>query len=450
MATNLPAVLANTGARDLVPYDPDQTIQSRLRLSLIAIAVLVFGFGAAMAFIPIGGAVVGGGQVGVESRVKRVAHPTGGIILAIYVQNGDHVNKGDILMRLDDQVSGTQSTLSSLTVDQLMAQRARLEAERLGTGSIAFPADLRARARTDAGAGKAMADEQKLFGIRRGEMGGIRAQLASRIVQYGKQIAGYQAQIGALEKQQALIEPERASVRELWDKNLVTIGRLNQIERTSVDMQGNIAALQAQIAQAQARISETNEQLLQQSETRRGEAGTQLATINGTLNQEQIRSVNATDLHDRSVIRAPYSGTVDKLAFATIGDVVKPAETIMEVVPDRDRLLVEAMISPADIDQVRDGQKARIRFSAFSNTATPEIAGKVMFVAPERTTDMEARQTYYAVRVEVDARDLARSPEMKLRPGMPAEVFIETGSRSMLSYITKPLRDQFARAFRDN
>lgn len=448
MASNLPAVLANSGAGNLVAYDPDATIASRLRLSLIAIAILVIGLGGAMVFVPIGGAVVGGGQVGVESRVKRVAHPTGGIISALYVQNGDHVNKGDILMRLDDQVSGTQSELSSLTVDQLLAQRARLEAERLGTATIAFPAELRAR--TDPGARKAMADEQKLFSIRQSEQGGMRAQLSARVAQNRKQIDGYRAQIGALQKQAALIEPERASVKELWDKNLVTISRLNQIERTSVDMQGSIASLQAQIAQTEARITEANEQLLQLGQTRRADAGTQLATINGTLNQEQIRSVNATDLHERSVIRAPYSGTVDKLAFATIGDVVRPAETIMEVVPDRDRLLVEAMVSPADIDQVAQGQRARIRFTAFNSTATPEIAGRVKFVAPERTTDEQARQSYYAVRVEVDAKDLARWPEMKLRPGMPAEIFIETGSRSMLSYITKPLRDQFARAFRDN
>ncbi len=449
MATRLPAILERAATPDLANYDPDAKIRSRLRLSLIAVAILILGFGSAMAFVPIGGAVVGGGQVGVETRIKRVAHPTGGIISAIYVKNGDHVKKGDILMRLDDQVTGTQSQLSSLTVDQLMAQRARLEAERLGSPSIAFPPELRARAATDAGARKAMADEMKLFAIRGSEQGGIQAQLAARVAQYRKQINGYEAQIDALQKQVALIEPERASVRELWEKNLVTIGRLNQVERTSVDLQGNIASLQAQIAQTQARITEANEQILQQSDTRRGEAGNQLATINGTLNQEQIRSVNATDQFERSVIRAPYSGIVDKIAFATIGDVVKPAETIMEIVPDSDRLLVEAMVSPADIDQVQNAQKARIRFTAFSNTATPEIGGRVSFVAPERTTDPEMRQAYYSVRIEVDQRDLAKWPELKLRPGMPAEIFIETGSRSMLSYLTKPLRDQFARAFRD-
>ena len=448
MANTVPALLERVRAGEIAPYHPDRAMDARLKLSLFAIAVLVFGFGAAMAFVPIGGAVVGGGQVGVESRIKRVAHPTGGIIAALYVRNGDHVNKGDILMRLDDAVTGTQSELSSLTVDQLLAQRARLEAERLGTGSINFPAELRAR--KDPGAIKAMADEEKLFRIRHAEQSGMSAQLVARIAQYRKQIDGYRAQIASYRKQAALIEPERASVKELWEKNLVTISRLNQIERTGADLEGSIGSLEAQIAQTQARITEAAEQLLQMRATRRSDAGTLLSTVNGTLNQEQIRSVNATDQHERSIIRAPYSGTVDKLAFATIGDVVKPAETIMEVVPDRDRLLVEAMVNPGDIDQVRDGQKARIRFTAFSNTATPEIGGRVTFVAPERTTDQQARMSYYAVRVEVDAADLARWPELKLRPGMPAEIFIETGSRSMLSYLTKPLRDQFARAFRDN
>ncbi|MBB5716648.1 HlyD family type I secretion periplasmic adaptor subunit [Sphingomonas aerophila] len=447
MATNLPARLT-TPDWQVEHYDPEMQMRRRLRTALLTIGALVVAFVALAVFIPIGGAVVGGGQVGVESRVKRIAHPIGGTIAAIYVRNGDHVNKGDILMRLDDKVTGSQSELSSLTVDQLTAQRARLEAERLGTGRINFPAELRAR--NDAGARQAMADEEKLYRIRRAEEGGMRAQLEARVAQNRKQIDGYEAQIRALQKQAALIEPERKGVKELWEKDLVTISRVNQLERTSADMEGSIAALQAQIAQTQARITEANEQLIQLGQTRRSDAGTQLATINGSLNQEQIRSVNAADIHERSVIRAPYSGTVDKLAFATIGDVIRPAETIMEIVPDQDRLLVEAMVSPGDIDQVQTGQDARIRFTAFNSTATPEITGRVMLVAPERTNDQETRQSYFAVRIEVDQADLARWPELKLRPGMPAEVFIATGSRSMLSYMTKPLRDQFARAFRDN
>jgi len=401
-----------------------------------------------MVLIPIGGAVVASGQVGVESRVKRIAHPSGGVIADIFVSNGDPVKEGDPLLRFDDNVSGTASQLSSLTVVQMLAQRARLDAERLGHASVTFPPELRNS--TDPGARVAMADEGRLFATRRNEQTQLRAQLAARVTQYQREISGYSAQIEALRKQQELIGPERAGVRELWDKNLVTISRLNQLERTAADIEGSIAALQAQIAQAQARISETNEQIIQLAETRRAEAGAQLSQINSVLNEQQVQSVTADDTQRRTLVRAPYDGLVDKLAFNTIGDVIRPAETIMEIVPDRDRLLVEVAVSPVDIDRVENGQEARIRFTAFSNTATPEIAGRVIHVAPERTDNPETGASFYAARVSVDAADLRRNPEIVLRPGMPAEVFIQTGSRPMISYITKPLQDQFARAFRDN
>lgn len=432
----------------LLPTDEhDAAIHTPLRGSLLAVGALVFGLGGAAAFVPIGGAVVGSGQVGVASHVKRVAHPTGGIIARIMVRNGDHVRRGDVLMRLDDTVSGADARLSTLSVDQLIAQRARLEAERLGASSIAFPAALAQR--SDAGARRAMGDEQRLFAIRRGEENGMRAQLAARIGQYREQIAGYRAEIAAMGRQAALIEPERQGVKTLWGKGLVTLARVNQLERTRVDMDGSIGSLRAQIAQTQARITETREQAIQLGETRRSDAGTQLSALNATLNQQQVRSVSAGDAQGRSVIRAPYDGVVDKLAFATVGDVVKPAETILEIVPDGDTLVVETTVSPTDIDQLRPGQPARIRFSAFNATSTPEIHGRVTVVAPERTTDPQSRLSFYAVRVEIDQAELAREGGMTLKPGMPAEVFVETGNRSMLSYLTKPLRDQLARAFRD-
>ena len=418
-----------------------------LLLTLVLLGVFVFGLGGAAALIPIGGAVVGSGQVGVESRVKRIAHPVGGPISAIYVRNGDHVGRGTPLIRIDDTVSGTDAELSSLTVAQLLAQRARLEAEQVGLPDIAFPAALTAQEGLDAR--EAMAAERRQFVIRQTETAGMRAQLAARVGQYQQQIVGYEAQIASLQRQEALIEPERRGVRDLWDKGLVTLNRLNQLERTQVDMHGSMGALRAQIAEARARITETRQQLIQLGQNRRSEAGTQLSAINTALNQQQIRRVSADDLQERSIVRAPYSGIVNKLAFAAIGDVVRPAETIMELVPDSDALIVEAAIKPTDIDQVRVAQTARMRFSAFNATSTPEIPGRVLTVAPDLTLDPETHASYYAVRIAVDPRALRREAELKLVPGMPVEVFISTGERSMLSYITKPLRDQFARAFKD-
>ena len=427
-------------------YDPAEHVQKKLKTVLIAMALLFLGFGVAGTLIPIGGAVIASGHIGLASHIKKIAHPAGGVIADILVENGTHVRKGQVLMRFDDRVTGADAEYSSLSVDQLLAQRARLEAERLGADTIAFPSELM---RHDPAAQQAMTDESRLFHIRQSEQAGLAAQLQSRIRQHRQQISAYQSQIRALEQQAALIEPERKGVKQLWDKGLVTISRLNQVERTAVDLQGSIGALRADIAQTQARITEAQEQMIQLGAARRSQAGTDLAQLNGALNQQQMRNVSAIDAQDRSVLRAPYGGVIDKLAFNTIGGVVRPAEVIMEIVPDSDQLLVEGAVSPADIDHVRVGQAARIRFTAFNNASTPEIRGKVTFVAADRTADPEGKVSFYPVRVEIDEAQLAEHPELRLKPGMPAELFIETGNRTMISYLTKPLRNQFARAFRD-
>lgn len=398
------------------------------------------------AFVPIGGAVLGSGTVGVESRVKRIAHPFGGVISEILVRNGQHVEAGTLLIRLDDKVTGADATYSSLTVEQLLAQRARLEAERVGASSIAFPPEL-TRASTES-ARKAMADELRLFRMRITEEGQLRGQLSARIAQLNAEITSIRAQINSMERQRTLIEPERAGVKELYDQDLVTINRLNQMERTAADIDGRIASLNAQIAQTQSQIVETQGRAIQLGQTRRVEAGTELGRVLAALNEQRVRSVSAGDQQNRSEIRAPYSGTVEKIAFAAMGEVVRPAEPIMEIVPDEDQMVVEAAVSPADIDQVRKGQKARVRFTAFNLATTPEIEGKVAYVATDRSDNPDTRQSFFTVRIEVDQASVRREG-LVLRSGMPADAHIETGKRSMLSYVTKPITDQLARAFRD-
>lgn len=442
----LPAVQSSDIYRSEFAYMPQESMERHGRIALIIMAVLVFGFGLAAAVIPIGGAVIGSGQLGVESRIKRIAHPTGGVISQIRVRDGDKVKQGQILMRLDTTVSGVNADLSGQSVDQLLAQRARLEAERDGRSTIQWPRELLNR--NDASAREAMASQLRVFQIKAGEQSGLRAQLNERISQLRQQIAGFNSQIRALEQQQVLLKPERDGVRELWEKELVTLNRLNQLERTSVDMDGQIASLRASIAQTQARISETSEQMIGLSQTQRTQASSELTQVTAALNDEQVRSVSAADQFERSVIRAPYDGVVDKLAFAAVGDVVQPAQTIMEIVPSSDELVVEAAISPADIDRVSQGQKARLRLSALNQQTTPEINGTVSFVSAERTTNQETGASYYRVRVTLNEAEV-RKLDVDLVPGMPAEAFISTGSRSMLSYVTKPLRDQLSRAFRD-
>lgn len=436
-----------TVANASTSFDPEADIRQLVRnskIGLVGFLALAVGAGT---LIPIGGAVIASGQLGTETHTKRISHPIGGTIKQIFVKEGDHVAAGAPLMRFDDTVSTAESDLSSLSVDQLLAQRARLEAERVDAGAISFPAAL---TNGHPGAEQAMDEERRLFTIRQGEASAMREQLRSRIAQLGQQIGGYQAQIGALRKQQTLIDPERENMQALYKRGLVTLSRLNQLERTSVDADGSVAMLQAQIAQTRGKISETREQLLQMNQTRRSDAGTQLASLNSQLNEQTMRNISARDIKYRSLIRAPYAGVVNKISFFTLGEVVRPAEPIMEIVPDKDRMTVEVQINPTDVEQVQSGAKARVRFSSLNSTATPEVTGVVTLVAPDRTTNPQTGQSYFAARVAVDPKDIARHRELALRVGMPAEVFIETGDRSMMSYLTKPLRDQFARAFRDN
>lgn len=431
---------------EMLPESWKPLLARRSRRFVLLVGILFATLLLAVTVIPIGGAVLGVGQLGVESNVKRIAHPTGGAISRIFVRDGDRVRKGDVLVRLDTTVTGMRADLSSRTVDQLRAQRARLEAEREGRGAIMFPGSLPTG--EDGAAQEAMASERHLFRLRANERQGLKAQFAQRIVQLEQQVKGYWAQIAALKKQQALIEPERRGLQQLWEKGLVTIGRRNQLERAAADIEGGIAALEASVAETRARITEVRQQSIQLDQSTRAAAGTELAQLNAVLNDQQVQQASATDAYSRSEIRAPYDGVVDKMAFASVGEVVRPAETIMEIVPERDRLVVEARISPADVDQVRVGQRGWVRLTSYTAQATPEIAGRITFVSAEVATERETGPAYYRVRLELDARAV-RTADLHLVPGMPVEVFISTGSRSMLSYMIKPLADQFARAFRN-
>lgn len=431
---------------DAEPDPGAERLRLRTRRAYLLIAALVLGFFGLSAILQVGGAVVGSGDVAVESNVKTLIHPTGGILKALMVRDGDHVAKGQLLMRLDQGVSSVGAESAALGLEQLLARRARLEAERDGASSILFPPELTAKA--DARASEAMARERQLFALRRRERDGSIALLKQRVQQYQEQIASYQAQIAAIESQMTLIEPELAGLRKLHDRQLVTINRLNEMERTAVQMKGSKAALESNIAEARAHISEANEQILNVDKQIRSDAGTQLAEVVGQLNDQQVRVATTTDTVDRSEIRAPQSGVVDKIAFTTIGSAVPPAQPLLQIVPDRDSMIVEARIRPQDVDQVRVGQAARITFSGFNRQTTPDIPGKLIFVSPDLTSDQRTGQSYYRIKVRLDADALARAPQIALKAGMPAETFVQTGDRSILSFLLKPLLDQLRYSMR--
>ncbi|MEM6856485.1 MAG: HlyD family type I secretion periplasmic adaptor subunit [Pseudomonadota bacterium] len=443
-------------SRALVPVDTDpqtgevldKRIRGRTRMARVAAAALAFLVLVGGALVPIGGAVIAPAEVAPETRIKRVAHPTGGVISEIYVADGDMVSEGDLMLRLATDVSEVRAEFSERTLAQLLAQRARLTAEVDNRSSVRFPPELLEDQSEEAQA--AMAAERRRFALNRAEESSLRAQLVERVNQLEKQVDGYQAQITSLEAQQELILPELEMLREMHGRGYVTIRRLNEMERTAIDLAGNIGALRANIAQANARMAQAEQQRIQVGQTARAEAGAELARVETAINDSRINRASAEDEFDRSAVRASHSGMVDKLAFAAIGEVVRPAETIAEIVPQSDQLVFNGLVMPSDIDRVAVGQPARIRLSALNQATTPELTGEVSFVSADPVTIEATGARMFRVRVALPNEDVELAEGVELVTGMPAELFIETGSRSMLSYITKPLIDQFARAFRDD
>jgi HlyD family secretion protein len=423
-----------------------------MRRHLIAAGVVVFvlvvGVGGWGARAVISGAVVAAGSLVVDSNVKKVQHPTGGIVGELRVRDGDRVHSGDIVVRLDETVTRANLAIVSKGLDELMARKARLEAERDGWETIVFPAQLVSGA-SEPDRAAAMDSERKLFNLRKTARNGQKAQLRERMAQLREEIAGLTSQQNSKAKEVTLIERELGGVRELWKQNLVQLSRLTALEREAARLEGERGQLVAAAAQAKGKIAETALQVLQIDQDIASEVAKELREVDGKIGEFIERKVTAEDQLKRIDIRAPQDGTVFQLAVHTVGGVITAGDPIMLIVPEADNLAVEVKVNPQDIDQLQLNQKAILRFSAFNARTTPEIEGVVTRISADTSTDQRTGQSFYTLRIAMPPEQIERLGEVKLLPGMPVEAFVQTGDRTMLSYLIKPLHDQFVRAFRE-
>ena len=431
-------------------WDIRRSVRRHVLLSLSAAALLTGGLGGWAATTELAGAVVAPGTLVVDSFVKKVQHPTGGVVGELRVRDGDLVRAGQVVLRLDETV--TRANLSAIDkgLVELTARQGRLEAERDGAAQVEFPADLRERGRTEPAAGKVVAGEARLFELRREARAGQKAQLKERTGQLREEIQGLTGQVAGKRREIDLISRELEGVRELWRKNLIPIQRVTALERDAARLEGEYGQLVASIAQAKGRISETELQVIQVDQDLRSEVAKELGEVNGKIAELVERRVAAEDQLKRTDIRAPQDGVVHQLAVHTVGGVINPGEPIMLVVPRADTLVIEAKVTPRDIDQVQRGQAAMLRLTAFNQRTTPEVEGTVSLVAADQITDEKSGTSYFKVHVAPSPEALARLKGVKLVPGMPAEVFIRTGERTVLSYLTKPINDQVGRAFKED
>jgi len=421
-------------------------------IGLTAVAVLVFGVGGWAAVAQLSGAVIAPGFVVVESNIKKVQHPNGGIVGQIFVKEGSRVEEGDILVRLDDTVPRANLGVIRSQLDELTARQARLIAERDNTETISFPEELTSRG-GETQVAAAVTGEQKLFESRRQSRLGQRALLQERVAQINEEVRGLTSQRKAKEGEISLISEELKGVAELFAKNLVSISRYMVLQRDKTKLEGEHGQLGAEIARARGRISETELQMIQLEKDFITDVLKELREIEGKVAELRERMIAAVDQLRRIDIRAPQSGTVLQLTVHTVGGVIGAAETIMLIVPQGDQLVVEARVAPVDIDQIVVGAPVQVRIQAGNQRTTPSVAGTVTHISADLTREAansgQPGQAYFVVRVSLSEESVKNLGDLKLVPGMPAEALIETGVRTPLEFLIKPLREQIARTFRE-
>ena len=433
---------------DTEPQGARKSIRLHLIVGLAVVVVLAGGLGGWASTAQISGALIAPGAVVVDSNVKKVQHPTGGVVGEVRVRDGDLVKAGDVVVRLDDTVTKAGLAIVTKNLDGLWARAARLEAEQRGLDTVTFPKMLLERA-DDPDVKNVIASETKLFEVRTNGRIGQKAQLRERVTQLNEEIAGLAAQEKAKNQEIALVEKELTGVRELYDKHLVQMSRLTTLERDAARLNGERAQYVASRAQAKGKITETELQIIQVDKDLVSEVSKDLREANDKIGEFVERKVTAEDQLRRTDIRAPQDGMVLQSAVHTVGGVITAGDAVMMIVPQADDLSVEAKVNPQDIDKLQIGQKTLLRLSAFNQRTTPELNGVVTRVSPDVTTDQRTGQSYYTIRVSMPAAEVARLGDVKLIPGMPVEAFVQTGDRTMLSYLIKPLSDQLMRTFRE-
>ena len=420
-------------------------MRGRVVAGTILAIMLVAGIGGWAATAKLSGAVISTGTVLVDENVKVVQHLDGGVVRSIEVRKGEAVAVGQVLLRLDDVQIRTERSILRGQLAELLARQARLVAERDDAPSIVFPASY---LDVYPNAGAIMQGEQQLFDSTRRNRQSQRDQLELQVAQLREELGGLAFQASALGDELVLARDERARMGALSEKGLLETTRLNTADRELARMLGTQGELTAGTARAKARISEVQLQIQAIDDLAYTEAQRELRTVQATIAELQNRLAEVDDRLARTEIRSPVAGTINELSVTTLGGVISPAERLLTIVPEDAKLKIEFRVAVNDIDQIDVGQDTKLRFSAFNQRTTPEIAGAISRVSAAATTDPNSGQSYYLAEAAVTG-DLSALGERGLIPGMPVDVFVQTEEQVAIAYFVKPFTDQITRAFRE-
>jgi HlyD family secretion protein len=419
-----------------------------LILGFFGLFLLVGGFGAWAVFTELNGAVIAAGKIEVEQNRQVIQHQDGGVVQEIYVAEGDIVEAGDLLVRLDaDRLQSELSTIEGQLFEYL-AREARFEAERDSTDVLKF-SELLLELDNPA-IEELMLGQSRLYEARMESENQLRLQLSERRDQNASQIEGIVIQHAALDRQLLLIKDELVSQRSLLERGLAQATRVLTLARDQANIEGQIGELQASAAQARGRITEADIEIIRLETTRREEAIASLRDLQlQSFDLKERRRFLMTRLEQLD-IRAPVSGVVYNMQVFARRSVIRPAESILYLIPQDRPLIVTARVGPDDIDQIFVGQEVNIQFPAFDQRTTPTLLGSVIQVSADIFSDERTQQSYYRAEIRINEGEIARLPEHRqLIPGMPVNAFVATDARTPMAYFIKPFADYFTKAFRE-
>lgn len=440
---DMQAMMAGTGAKK-----PQEPYSKYLRQGFIALFVLVVVMGGWASIFKIKGAVIANGVIMVEGKPKTIQHLDGGIVGEILVKNGDTVDAGQVLIRLDPTAMDANRTIVEKRLFEAQAQVDRLRAEWDGAKKITW-SKLLEESKNRADVMEIITGQQKLFEARKKSINGQEAQLRQRIAQSKEQIQGLNELIQSKNAQLKLIAEELDGLRKLLVKGYVPKTRVLALEREQARIGGEISTHRSDISRTNSAIGETEIQILQLKKDATAEILTELRQVESERSDLHEQLTTASDQVERIDITSPVAGIVHDMSVTTIGGVISAGQPIMQIIPINDRLIIEARIRPIDIDQVYVGQPARINLSAFNRRTTPQLEGIVINTSADSLVDQVTGAPYFSVRIEIPPSEREKLGDLTLIPGMPAESFIQTNERTVLNYILKPFRDQLGRSFRE-
>jgi HlyD family type I secretion membrane fusion protein len=420
-----------------------------IAVGLVVIALTLGGVGTWATLTPIAGAVIAPGAITVQSNRKTVQHLEGGIVAEILVRDGSAVERGEPLMRLDPTRVKASLMILEAELDLLRAREARLLAERDGEAELRFPAALEARGQ-DPNVHEMLRGQRRLFQARSKSLQGEVELRTQRGFQYEDEIAGLAQQILSKERQIEIVEDELEGLHALFDQGYMSKQRINELERLAEHLRGELGEHITSTARAENAISEANLQIIQLRNQSLESVVKELDEVQATLFDAHEQHVAALDRMSRLEVRAPQAGTVVGMSVHTVGGVIGAGEPLLDIVPAGDDLVVESHVRTEDIDKVRIGQTAIVRLSAFDLRTTPELRGTVINVSADSVVNEATGAAHYVVRSRIPERELEKLGELQLVPGMPAETFVQTGERTVLSYLVKPMSDALDHALRES